>query len=498
MITTPLAFKDYRMKLSEIIKSINANLNDETVAEKFTAQEPLGYSIDSRTIRAGDLFFAIKGENHDGHNFVAEVLQKGAIAAVINRDSGFRIQDSGLLIFVDDTLAALQTLANHLVTNWRGQLVAVTGSAGKTTTKDLIAAVLSEVGQVIKTQGNFNNAIGLPLSILKMESDGQHADDFDFGVFEMGMNHAGELAELTHIAPPDAVVITNVAAVHLEFFDSIDAIANAKAELVQGTKAGGAALLNMDDSRVARMRALRDDLRVRTYGIEQKADVMAKDIKSDGLSGTEFLLVTPGGEINTRLALVGKHNLYNALAAATVGDFYQVPLEKIAAAFAAITAPKMRGEVLRFAEGYTVIDDSYNSNPRALIEMVTTLCATQGYSRKIVVAGEMLELGERGAELHFEVGQKIAALGVDLLLGVRGLAEQLIEGARAAGMAATAARFFATPAEAGEFLATQARASDLILVKGSRGVKTEVVVERMKKRSQESEAGSQNKTKYEV
>lgn len=489
------------MKLSEIIKILNASLSDESLAAPVAEQEPLGYSIDSRTIRAGDLFFAIKGENHDGHHFVVDVLQKGARAAVINRENAPAIQkqitadsrpqtpDSGLLIYVDDTLAAMQKLANYIISNWSGKLVAVTGSAGKTTTKDLTAAVLAEAGRVTKTQGNFNNAIGLPLSILKMESDGQHADDFDFGVFEMGMNHAGEITELTQIAPPDVALVTNVAAVHLEFFDSIDGIANAKAELVQGAKRGGAAILNADDPRVVRMRELRDDLTIRTYGIEQAAEVMARNIKSDGLSGSEFLLVTPSGEIKAHLALVGRHNLINALAAAAVGDYYQVPLEKIAAAFASISAPKMRGEILRLPEGYTVIDDSYNSNPRALVEMVKTLSATEGYARKVVVAGEMLELGESGAQLHFEAGQQIAALGVDLLIGVRGLAKHLIDGAQATGMNECAALFFATPADAGEFLASEARAADLILVKGSRGVKTEVVVERMKKeaRSQKSE-----------
>jgi UDP-N-acetylmuramoyl-tripeptide--D-alanyl-D-alanine ligase len=505
------------MNLIEIMKILSSKASDQSIAmglapeksskseldlfgsevRRFAGQEPLGYSIDSRTIRAGELFFAIQGENHDGHRFVADVLRRGAIAAVINREVKFAIQKqlsdvsapgthlSPLLISVDDTLAALQKLAKKVLKKWPGKLVAVTGSAGKTTTKDLIAAVLAEAGRVTKTQGNFNNAIGLPLSVLKMESDGAHADNFDFGVFEMGMNHAVELTELTRIAPPDMAAVTNVAAVHLEFFDSIDGIAAAKAELVQGVKPEGAAVLNADDPRVERMRHLRDDLTIRTYGIEQPASVMARDIKSDGLSGTNFLLVTPGGEINAHLALVGKHNLYNALAAAAVGDFYDVPLEKTAHAFAAISAPKMRGEILRFDQGFTVIDDSYNSNPRALVEMVTTLSASAGYRRKIVVAGEMLELGEAGADLHQVAGQKIAGLGVDLLLGVRGLASDLIKGAQTAGMQESTARFFATPQEAAEFLAEAVEPGDLILVKGSRGVKTEVVVEKLKARGQD-------------
>jgi UDP-N-acetylmuramoyl-tripeptide--D-alanyl-D-alanine ligase len=515
------------MKLGEVIQILGGN---ESVTAELSGRAVAGYSIDSRSIRKDELFFAIRGEVHDGHQFVAEVLQREAIAAVVGRefvasslvsgtrdreseigsqesganegqqlaDTGLRTPDSGhqtssgRLIVVDDTLLALQQVASAVVKDWRGHLVAITGSAGKTTTKELTAATLEKIGRVIKTRGNFNNAYGLPLSILQMETKGAKADDFDYGVFEMGMNHAGELAALTAFAPPDLGVVTNVSAAHLEHFASVDAIADAKAELILGVKTGGVAVLNADDFRVARMRELRQDLTIRTYGIDQTADVMARDIEADGLGGTSFLLVTTGGEAKIKLPLVGRHNLYNALAAAAVADFYQAPLQAITEAFAAVSSPKMRGEVTHFAEGYTLIDDSYNSNPRALVEMVKALSASKGYERRIVVAGEMLELGEAGAELHYQAGRQIAELGVDLLLGVRGLADEIVRGARDAGMANQAAQFFATPYEAGEFLLNEVRAKDLILVKGSRGVKTEIVVEKLKERSQESEARSQN------
>jgi UDP-N-acetylmuramoyl-tripeptide--D-alanyl-D-alanine ligase len=500
------------MKLSEVTQILGSNQSAAELSERPVS----GYSIDSRSIRNDELFFAIRGEVHDGHQFVDEVLQRGAIAAVVSKDSGFRIQDSeaaegqhvantglrtpdsglqtssGQLIVVEDTLVALQQLASAVVRNWRGQLVAITGSAGKTTTKELTAATLEKIGRVIKTRGNFNNAFGLPLSILQMESTGATADDFDYGVFEMGMNHSGELAVLTSFAPPDVGVVTNVSAAHLEHFASVNAIADAKAELILGVKTGGAGILNADDFRVTRMRELRQDLTIRSFGIEQAADVMARDIEADGLGGTSFLLVTSGGEEKIRLPLVGRHNLYNALAAATVADFYQAPLQAIAEAFAAVSSPKMRGEVSHFREGFSLIDDSYNSNPRALVEMVKALACSQGYERRIVVAGEMLELGEAGAELHYQAGRQIAQLGIDLLLGVRGLAEEIVRGARDAGMANQASHFFATPYEAGEFLSNEVRAKDLILVKGSRGVKTEIVVEKLKERSRESEARSQN------
>ncbi len=472
------------MTLNEVIKIIGGNAGEFDSA--MLERDISGYSIDSRTIRNGELFFAIKGEVHDGHKFVANVLAKGAIAAVVSDAAA-----GARLIKVEDPLAALQRLAAAVVRDWRGQLIAVTGSAGKTTTKDLTATVLSQSGRVIKTQGNLNNAYGLPLSILKMETDGARADDFDFGVFEMGMNHAGEIADLTAFAPPDVGMVTNVAAVHLEFFDSIDGIADAKAEMVRGIKPGGTAILNADDFRVARMRQLGDDISYLTFGIDESADVMARDIASDGLSGTEFTLVTRRGDVRARLPLVGKHNLYNALAASAVAEHYEAPLQQIAVAFAQVAAPKMRGEVLRFTEGFTVIDDSYNSNPRALVEMVTTMQASRGYQRKIVVAGEMLELGEASAELHREAGEKIAALGIDLLLGVRGLASELIHGAHASGMKKNAAFFFASPQEAADFLIKEVRAGDLILVKGSRGVKTEIVVGRLKEGRQKAESSRQ-------
>jgi UDP-N-acetylmuramoyl-tripeptide--D-alanyl-D-alanine ligase len=501
------------MKLSEVTQIFGSN---ESAAAELSGRVVSGYSIDSRSIGKDELFFAIRGEVHDGHQFVAEVLQRGAIAAVVNKDSGatenqqaadvgrrtpeaglqtpsgLQTPEAGVLIVVEDTLVALQQLASAVVRDWRGELVAITGSAGKTTTKELTAATLAKIGRVIKTRGNFNNAYGLPLSILQMESNGAKADDFDYGVFEMGMNHPGELAALTAFAPPDVGVVTNVSAAHLEHFASVDAIADAKAELILGVKTGGAAVLNADDFRVARMRGLRGDLTICSFGIEQAADVMARDIEADGLGGTGFLLITSAGEVKIRLPLVGRHNLYNALAAAAVADFYQAPLETIAEALAEVSSPKMRGEVTHFPEGFSLIDDSYNSNPRALVEMVKALAATKGYERRIVVAGEMLELGEAGAELHYQAGRQIAELGVDVLLGVRGLASEIVRGACDVGMTNQASHFFATPSDAGEFLCNEVRAKDLVLVKGSRGVKTEIVVEKLKERSRESEARSQN------
>jgi UDP-N-acetylmuramoyl-tripeptide--D-alanyl-D-alanine ligase len=476
------------MKLGEIQKLIEPDATPHRALAEAGEREPVGYSIDSRTIREGELYFAIRGERYDGHRFVRDAIDKGAIAAVVARDfsDADAVPDDAAegkaprLIRAADTLVALQSLASEALREWRGREVAVTGSMGKTTTKEMTAATLARIGRVMKTTGNLNNDYGLPLSILKMESDGAHVSDFDFAVLEMGMNHKGEISRLTQIAPPDLGVVTIVAPVHLEFFESVDAIAEAKAEMVRGIKPGGAAVLNADDERVIRMREMRSDIDYITFGVEREADVTAREIRSEGFSGSRFTLVTPRGEVAAHLPVAGRHNIYNALVAAAAADFYGASLEEIARALSGYSSPRMRGEVLRFDEGFTIIDDSYNSNPRALVEMVRTLCSTGECSRRIVVAGEMLELGAEGPALHRDAGRRIAELGVDRLIGVRGLAEQIVAGAREAGMNHEAASFSDTPDEAAEILAREARAGDLILVKGSRGVKTEIVIERMK------------------
>jgi UDP-N-acetylmuramoyl-tripeptide--D-alanyl-D-alanine ligase len=467
------------MKLGEIA-GILGSLADG-LPNDLSEQEPIGYSIDSRSVRAGELFFAIRGEKHDGHRFVDDAMGRGALAAVVSHDwSGVAGINRAGLLPVADTLRALQSLASATLESWGGRLIAITGSMGKTTTKEITADVLSRVYRVARTIGNLNNAYGLPLSILRMESDGSRASDFDCAVLEMGMNHRGELAELTRIAPPDVAVVTNAAPVHLEFFSSVDEIAEAKSELVSGVKPGGTAVLNADDARVAQMRNVRSDVEFRTFGIERTADVMAQDIRPGGLALTRFQLVTPRGMIETSLRLGGRHNLYNALAAAAVADSCEVSLEQIGDALTNFSSLKMRGEIREFREGFTVIDDSYNSNPQALMEMVTTLCEAEGYKRRIVVAGEMLELGSTGPRLHREAGRSIASHAVDLLIGVRGLARELVEAARQSGLSPESAVFCETPDEAGEILKQAARAGDLILIKGSRGVRTDIVVERLR------------------
>src|SRR6266496_1381387 len=438
----------------------------------------IGYSIDSRTIRQGDLFFAVKGEKMDGHDFVSQALQMGAVAAVVAREqlSGVRVQigRAGMLVSpasklvpVEDTLVALQALAQGVRRLWARPLIAVTGSAGKTTTKEAIAHMLATRFRVHKSEGNFNNHFGLPLMLLKLEPE------HDLAVVELGMSHLGEITALGQIAQPNMGVVTNVAPVHLEFFSSIAEIARAKYELVESLPANGIAVLNGDDEYVSQF-GLDFKGKVITYGLGSACTVRAEKWESNGEGGSVFNVVVGNQRENVVLPLIGKHNVHNALAAIAVGLEHGVTLGESAAAMAKLSPADKRGQVVRIGN-ITVINDCYNSNPKALAAMVDAL-AEMPAKRRIVVAGEMLELGQQGEELHRESGQYIAGKKLDILIGVRGLAKAMVDSAKEAGVAA---EFLATPEEAGEWLANEARDGDAILLKASRGVKLEKAMEKL-------------------
>jgi UDP-N-acetylmuramoyl-tripeptide--D-alanyl-D-alanine ligase len=314
-----------------------------------------------------------------------------------------------------------------------------------------------------------------------MVSAGNKPDDFDLAVLEMGMSSpTHEIQRLVKITPPDVGVELMVAPVHLEYLGTIENIAAAKAELIEGLKSEGTAVLNADDELVMKMRAKHSG-RILTFGIDNRADVMATEIDTTSLGRITFRLRTPSGEVMAALPMSGRHNLSNALAAAAVGTAFDMSAGEIAAALKTATPPKMRGEVLRFAAGFTVIDDSYNSNPKSLLSMVQTMTeAASGPTRLIVVAGEMLELGPDAAALHRQAGIAIAELGVDVLWGVRGLAREIVDGAISAGVSATA--FFDSSDEAAIAIINDVQQGDLILVKGSRGVATDKIVAALKQK----------------
>jgi UDP-N-acetylmuramoyl-tripeptide--D-alanyl-D-alanine ligase len=430
------------------------------------------YSIDSRTIGPGQLFFAVKGERLDGHDYVSAALEKGAVAAVVRKDELDRYPAKSRLLAVDDTLVALQTLATAVRKVWGKPLVGVTGSAGKTTTKEAIAHVLGAHFCVLKSEGNFNNHFGLPLMLLKLEPE------HDVAVIEMGMSHAGEIRALGKIAQPEIGVVTNVAPVHLEFFDSLAGIARAKYELIESLPSSGTAVLNADDEYVSQFG--RDFTgKVVTYGTGATAgvhiDVRAENMQTRGAEGSEFDVVMAGRREHARLPLVGEHNILNALAAVAVGVVRGLKLSESVGALGTLAPPDKRGQVVQLGN-ITVINDCYNSNPKALYAMVDALAVMKA-GRRIVVAGEMLELGPAAVEMHRAAGRHIAEKKIDVLVGVRGLAQGMVDGARDAG---AQAEFVATPEEAGEWLARETRDGDVVLLKASRGVKLEKALEAWK------------------
>jgi len=432
-----------------------------------------GFSIDSRLLVAGDMFFAIAGPRFDGHDFVGAALDRGAAGAVVSR-----IPEPppvhGVVIVVDDTVRALQVLARSIRRRSGAAVVAVTGSAGKTTTKEAAAAMLGARYKVFRNQGNLNNHIGLPLSLLDL----RHRPEI--AVVELGMNHAGEIRTLVGIAEPDVRVWTNVAEVHTEFFASLDAVADAKAEILEGATPTTLLVANADDPLVmARARAFAG--RVMTFGFDPAADVSARDLEERALDGLAALLRTPAGEAPIRIPLLGRANVANVLAAACVAVHFEVPLSVVVERAAALKPAAHRGEVLRLAGGVTLVDDSYNSNPRALRGVLEVIAREDRVARRIAVLGEMLELGRQSRTLHEISGRAAAAANLRYLITVGGEAARALgESAAAAGMSSDDVFHVGTSEEAADTVMTLVRAGDLVLVKGSRGIRTDVVVDRLK------------------
>jgi len=449
------------LSLEEISKAVGGTL------EGPGGSKVRGYSIDTRTLNSGELFFAIKGPRFDGHQFVNQAFEKKAAAVVV--EAAEEVQGEGPIIRVTSTLEALQTLARDVRRRWGMPVIGVTGSAGKTTTKEMIAAVLGKKFAVLRSVGNLNNEFGLPLCLLRVEKYQ------NMGVLEMGMSAKGEIRKLASIAEPNEGVVTNVNPVHLEFFKSVDEIAEAKAELVESLHDPKVAYLNNDDSRVRAM-ARKCDGKIVTYGIKSVASFKVQQIQDLGLDGTAFMVHDGRRAMNFVLPLLGQHNVANALAAVAVGGTHEVPWEEIRQALSEMKPEKMRGQVIKFREGFAVIDDAYNSNPRALSEMIRFVSRLQGWRRKIVVAGEMLELGHEGAELHRACGREAARAGLELIIGVQGLAKEILDGALEAGMDRSRLKFARDAVHAGDLLARTVRKGDVVLLKGSRGVRLEQAI----------------------
>ena len=447
-------------RIAELIGGTMHGTNRDAVAT--------GYSIDTRTLQPGELFFAICGENLDGHDYVNAALDRGAAAAVVLDSQAARFGQQGRILAVPDTLEALQKLGHAVRLMWNKTVIAITGSAGKTTTKEAAARLLSAKFRVLKSEGNLNNHYGLPLQLLRLEPE------HELAVVELGMNHAGEIRALAALCEPNVGVVTCVAPVHLGFFNSVADIARAKYELIQSLPAAGTAVLNADDEYVSQFG--RDfSGRVITFGIQHPADLRAEKVRETGAAGSEFDVVAGSARAHAKLALIGRHNVYNALAAMAVALVGGLTLEEAAARVALLTASDKRGQVM-MVEGATVINDCYNSNPRALDSVVDALAGMPvgDGGRRIVVAGEMLELGTSSDEFHRRSGAHMAEKKIDIVLGVRGAARKMVDAAAEAG---TRAEFVDTPEMAGEWLAREVRPGDVVLLKASRGVKLERALE---------------------
>ncbi len=428
------------------------------------------FTIDSRRTGEGDLFFAIVS-SRDGHAFVADAAERGARGAVVSR-AVEGLPPDFVIIRTADTVRALQALARAVLLIRLRRVIGITGSVGKTTTKDFTAGLLADRYTVLKSEGNFNNHLGLALSLLRLEAAHTAA------VLEMGMSAPGEIRVLTAIAPPDVAVITNVSPAHLQTLGTIEAIAAAKWEIVAGLKPGGTAVLNGDDPAI---RAVSEGWigRILRFGLGDGCDVKALTVERRGFEGFAFDLQAGGRTVRTRLRFLTEGYLYNALAAATVAYALNMPLPDIAAAIADLRPAPKRGDWKILGRGVVLVDDSYNSNPKALEAALRGLGDLPA-GRRVAVLGDMLELGPEEARFHAEAGRTAAGTGWDVIVAVGPLARGLAEAACAAGMAADRIAAFDTSEEAAAALPAVLRPGDLVLVKGSRGVRTEIVVEAVK------------------
>jgi UDP-N-acetylmuramoyl-tripeptide--D-alanyl-D-alanine ligase len=439
---------------------------------RLEGMEIKGVSIDSRNIREGELFIAIKGDRFDGHDFVPEAIKKGAWGALVERtalESRYeRLGGLKNILPVEDTLLALQEMSHMHRKKYSILMVGITGSNGKTTTKEMVAGIMKRKGPVLKNEGNLNNHIGVPLTLLKLEARHQAA------VVEMGMSATGEIDMLARLVSPDVGIITNVGPAHLEFLGTMDMVADAKAEILENLKADGTAVLNADDRYFETLKKKWSG-RIVSFGIENKADVSASNIRQ-GKDFTDFTLAGDGSKVPVRLRTVGRYNIYNALAAAAAAIAAGMSMDAVKYGLDGFAPVSMRSE-LKLIHGRTVLADYYNANPGSVKAALEALISLGTGVKSVAVLGDMLELGAAADEAHREIGRAAARLGVDILITVGPLSKHTLEGAHDAGM--PKGRLFAagSHAEAADLLRKHSKNGDAVLIKGSRGMKMEKILE---------------------
>ncbi len=453
------------LELQEIAAAVNGSL--------VAAGEHLhirGFKIDSREVRDGDLFFCIVGPNNDGHDFLADAMQRGASTAIISRDVDESLRKKIQFIKVDDTTEALQKLARHARRKRQIEVVGITGSTGKTTTKEMAYRALSPSFRTSRSRGNLNNLYGLPLSLLELD------DDMEVAVLEMGMSYPGELKRITDIADPTVGVLTSIEAVHLEHFKSIEKIAKAKAELFETMNRDSFAVYNMDNEYVRKI-AMDFPGKKLSYGFGENADISAHGLKDSIRKGIFFDCICLGEDLHVHLPLFGIHSVYNALAALSVCASLRGDIQKGCRELAHFKPCEKRGVVIPLRMGIVVIDDTYNSNPAAMEMVLQSVKKERTSGRKVIISGDMLELGEDGPLLHEKIGEKIADAGTDLLVAVGNLSAHTVGAAARLGV--PQCRLFRSSDEAADQIIPLIKDDDLVLVKGSRGMKMEVIVEKI-------------------
>ena len=433
-----------------------------------------GISTDSRTVTEGELFIALKGSRFDGHHYVLEALEKKAGGVVIEEDKIGDIRWNGYrakaVIAVKDTLFALGNIALDWRRKYRTPLVALTGSNGKTTTKEMIAACLETTFPILKTKGNLNNLIGLPLTLLTLTEKERVV------VLEMGMNVPGEIRRLTEIAEPDVGLITNIQEVHLEGMESLERLKEEKGELFRKMRRDGTILVNQDDPRVVDLASDYPGQKI-TFGIEHPAEVMAKEIRLGGAEGTFFTLILEGEAMEIHLRLLGRHFIPNALSAIAVACLFGVEVKQVKEALENFQSIPMRMEIVPLKGGKTLINDAYNANPHSMGLALETLVEAKGEGRAIAVLGDMLELGNFTKEAHEQLGEKVSELSIDFLLALGEEAPIVVESAIRHGFPLERVRVVESHSEAISILKQMIQNGDWILVKGSRRMAMEKIVE---------------------
>lgn len=433
---------------------------------------------DTRSLRKGDLFVALRGPNYDGHDYAADALRRGAWGVVVEEAALERLSPllsgsaAGAVIAVEDTARALGDMAAFHRMSLPVRVVGITGSNGKTTTKEMAAAVAGRRWKVHRNRGNFNNLIGLPLTVLELDASHQVA------VLEMGMNRKSEIRRLAEIGRPEVGVVTNVGPVHLEHIGSVEGVAEAKGELLESLDPSGTAVVNADDPFAGRLLAV-TAVRKLTFGLDPGADVRAENIRCEGVR-TFFFLRSPAGETEVAISFPGLHNVRNALAAAAAACALGADADDIRQGLESAEPSAMRFTVLRFRDGVRIVNDAYNANPVSMQAALDSIALVAGKSRRAAVLGDMLELGGESVEAHRLLGRAAAAAGLDLLAAVGSFAVSVAEGAVAAGMKEGSVHALPDSRAAAEIVKKWIGPDDLVLLKGSRGVKLEDVLSRLK------------------